>query len=93
MLYEVITIVQIRLQHLELQHRDQGRVDPDDHPGPFPAHPPAVVAVAAADVEHRTPFQIGDMRQYPLPLPVGAPLGVDLQVEQPVRPFPSYNFV
>jgi len=46
---------------------------------PAPRNAPAVIAVAAADIEDPASGQRLDVRQKALPLPVGSPLGIDFQ--------------
>ena len=59
---------------------------PSTWAAPATGHPPAVVTAAAAHVQHPPPAQIGQVRRHPLPLPVGAPLGIDVRTEEFKRP-------
>ena len=40
-------------------------------------HAPAVVAVAAANIENSAAFEWCNMRQHSVPLPIRVPLGID----------------
>ena len=50
-------------------------------------HAPHVVSAAAADIKDGTPGQIGKVRQYALPLPVGTPFGIDIHAVKGEGPF------
>ncbi len=74
--------LQVLLQGPVLHHEQRGRVDADHLRSPGAQHPPAVVAAAAAHVEHPAAGQAVDGIGQAIPLPVGAPLGVDMYAKQ-----------
>ena len=83
----VLRVAQVALHHLELQNRGKEGLDAEDEVGAGAAHAPAVITVAAADIEDAAPRQRLDVRQQPFPLPVGAPLGINPDAEEMVRAF------
>ncbi|MNN42590.1 hypothetical protein D3C81_1567830 [compost metagenome] len=72
---------QVTLNGLELTEEQPVGVDADDAVGTGTEHAPLVIAVAAADIEDTLALEV-QVRGYPRPLPVGAPLGVDVYTEQ-----------
>ena len=78
---------QIVLQRLELQNEERCRIDPDDLGRPRTKHTPAVVAVAAAHVEHTPTPKRRDRARQAFPFPIRPPLGIDVQPAQLKRPF------
>ncbi len=69
---------------MELAEEQPVRVDPDHAVGTGTEHAPHVVAVAATDVEDAFAGQI-QVRRDPVPLPVRAPLGIDMHAEHVER--------
>ena len=66
---------------MELAEEQPVGIDAHDAVGTGAEHAPHVVAVAAADIEDALAGQI-QVRGHPRPLPVRAPLGVDVHAEQ-----------
>ena len=71
------------LAHGEVLHDvEEEGVDAEGEAGAFGCHAPAVVAVAAADIEHEAAGEGGDAVAESVPLEIGAPFGVDLGAEE-----------
>ncbi len=70
----------------ELRHEHRRGVDTDHGTCTGVGDAPAVIAVAAADIEHHAIGQRREVRQHARPFPVGAPLGVDVDTGDVVRP-------
>ncbi len=73
------------LYGLKLQVEQRRRFDTDDQGRRFGQHAPAVITVAATDVENPAAPQRGQMRQYARPFQVRTPLAVDQYIDKPVR--------
>ena len=76
---------QVALGGEELAEEQPVGVDADHAAGAGAEHTPQVVAVAAADIQHALAFEI-EVRGHAGPLPVRAPLGIDMHAEQLERP-------
>jgi len=92
------------LQGLKLHDIEERRIDTDDPrragAGHAPAmsragagHAPAMITAAATHIEDTPAGQRRNVLPQALPLPVGAPLGIDVETEQFERPLaPGMQF-
>ena len=79
----------IALQSLELDDIQGSGINTDHLCGAGAEHAPAVITAATADIEYPSPGQWFQAREQAIPLPVRAPLGVDVnakQVKGPLAP-------
>src|SRR5690606_14767153 len=75
------SVADIALQRKKLCHEQQRGIDADHQIGPGTAHAPAVIAAAATDIKDFSAGQRCDLIFQSVPLPVGAPFGVDVDAK------------
>jgi hypothetical protein len=81
-------IVAQQLTHrFKLAKEQLGGIDAHRQMRPGANHPPHVVSAAAADIKDGTSGEVGKVRQYALPFPVGTPFGIDIHAVKRPGPF------
>ena len=71
----------------KLTGEQQARIHTQNQPRALGVHTPEVVAIAATDIQYTAVLQRANVGEHAIPLPVRAPLGVNLDIEHLIRAF------